>query len=407
MSKMFITMLLIVFVVATLGCTNKDSAQEVVTMLINQTNQEKLQPLIDQFMVENPHVTVEIEGVKFTEIDQKTNLAHASGNGYDIIMINHTAIPQFVGGGVLDDLTPYLQDSTINLEKSFNKSNYDIANIGGGQYAIPYEPDVRVLAYNKHLIDELGVDAPTTPEEILALGPAMRDIGAYVYGMDWKNRWEPIYVTGCFMLSMGAHVYTKDGDTFTATCTTPEMLEYVQWVKDIYEFMPQDVSVNQDQLRELFSQDKLAFYVWGPWENSMRIAESGVEYGLTMIPTTGTTSSAMGGWLLGMGNNGRDKSTAWSVVEYLYKPEHMASISLALSPTKEAFAYAPFNDKEVYGIFEEQMVTAQIPVAPVANTSKIAEVYFSYFQQAVTGAMPVADAMNKAQIEIEKLLEVQ
>ncbi len=412
MRKVWFVALLMVLSLSSVGCskdgsTSNSNGAEVVTMLMNQDDLPKLQPVVDQFMLENPHIQIDIEAVKFTEIDRKINLAHSSGNGYDIIPVNHTSTPQLVGGQVLEDLTPYLIGSSINLEKSFNPSNYDIANISGGQYALPYGPDVRVLAYNKTLLDRIGAEVPKTPQDMLDMGPALQKIGAYVMGSDRKNQWDPIYITGSFMLSMGANVYTKKGDVFTATSTTPEMIEYVEWVKAMYQFMPKDISVTEDQLKELFIQNKVAFYIYGPWEHNMRIPESGVDYGLTLIPTTGTTSSAMGGWLLGLGNNGRDKSSAWEFIEYLYEPSNMASISLALPPIKEAFGYEPFNNKALYGIFEEQMKTAQIPIAPMVNSNKIAEVYSTYFQQAITGVTPVYDAMEKAQIEIEKLLKTE
>ncbi len=415
-NRAVVFVVLAILTLGIVGCSKKESTQvsntsaetvgqEVVTWIGNQDDFVMLQPFLEQFMIDNPDIKVEFEGVPFNEIDKKANLAHTSGNGYDIISVNHTSTPQFVGGQVLDDLTSYLEGSSINLEKSFNKSNYDIANIGGKQYAIPYGPDVRVLAYNKDLLAAIGADVPTAPAEILALGPAIKEQGAYLYGMDRKNRWDPIYVTGCFMLSMGANVYTKSGDNFQATCTTPEMFEYVELMEEMYPYMPQDISVNEDQLRELFCQNKLAFYIYGPWENHMRIPESGVNYGLTLIPTTSRTSSAMGGWLIGMGNNGKDKDAAWKLIEYIYRSENISAICLGLPPTKEAFEYPPFNDKEVYGIFEEQMATGQIPVAPMVNTNRIAELYFDYFSRAVTGAMPIRDAMNKVQSEIEKLLE--
>ncbi len=397
-------MITMIFFVGCSNDTKSSNGKTTVSMITNQDDMKLLQPVLDSFMEENENIIINVEAVKYSELDQKINLAHTSGKGYDIIMVNHTSIPQFVGGEVLENLNEYLNGSTIDLEKSFNESGYDIANVNGNQYAIPYGPDVRVLAYNQGLLDKVGADVPKTPADIVALGEAMEEQGAYLLGMDRKNVWDPIYTTGAFMLSMGANVYVKEGDNYIATVDTPEMIEYIEFVKDAYEYMPKDISVNEDQLRELFIQDKLAFYIFGTWEINNRIVESGVNYGLSLIPTTGISSSAMGGWLIGLGNNGNDKQEAWKLIEYIYEPKNMAALSTGLPPTIEAFDYEPYISNDIYDIFSEQLLTAKIPIAPHINSSKIAETYSYYFELAITGEMSSDEAVSKAQVEVEKLL---
>ncbi|WZU02532.1 extracellular solute-binding protein [Erysipelothrix sp. D19-032] len=69
---------------------------------------------------------------------------------------------------VLVDLDPFINHETIGL-----KDKADIlpvlmngAKIDGVQYGIPFNKSTEVLYYNKTLLDQYGVQVPTTMEEL-------------------------------------------------------------------------------------------------------------------------------------------------------------------------------------------------------------------------------------------------
>ncbi len=93
---------------------------------------------------------------------------------YDMIMIDHPHIGIAHKQGLLTPLEDHLsaeflkrqEDGTVG--QSFKSYTY-----GGHQYAIPLDAAAQVCSYRKDILDEAGLVAPTTWEEVFALAKAL------------------------------------------------------------------------------------------------------------------------------------------------------------------------------------------------------------------------------------------
>jgi ABC-type glycerol-3-phosphate transport system substrate-binding protein len=353
----------------------------------------------------NPNINIVYDIVEYADLEQKLLIAHGTNDDYDIIQTNHSSVPQFVFAGILEPLDGYIKAAGIDFS-TYQQEAVKIGQMKGIQYAIPYEPDCRIFAYNKKILKEAGVKPPNTMQEVLNVAKAVNKKGYYAMAGSYSKLWFPIYDIGCWMLGNGGHVYVLDGEKYKATLNTPEVLEYVKWSKEIFQYMPKDPNMDDFAVRDMFIKGKIAMYWWGPWEvNLIEPYMDMKNVGFSIMPKGKVKSgSSMGGWMYGIGAGAKNKEEAWKFVEYMLKPENMAVVTGALPADRRALKYPPFNSKK-YEIFNEQLKTAEYPAPPTPVYPQIAEVFNKYFNQAMVGKITPEQACEYSNTEAQKYLD--
>lgn len=131
--------------------------QLTVTWWGNQTRNERTIATLDLYAEQNPGVTFDPQVAEWADYWNKLATASAGKSLPDIIQMDYKYLDQYVTNGLLTDLTPYVEDGTLDV------SNVDegILNTGkgvdGGLYAICIGINAPALVYNKTLLDEAGI----------------------------------------------------------------------------------------------------------------------------------------------------------------------------------------------------------------------------------------------------------
>lgn len=136
--------------------SNSGSANLVMAWWGNQTRNERTQKIIDLYSEQNPGVTIDGQFSEFNDYWQKLATAAAGHSMPDIVQMDYKYLNQYVTNGLLVDLTPYIEDGTINTADC----NQDVLNSGsvdGGLYALCNGINAPALLYNKTLLDENGI----------------------------------------------------------------------------------------------------------------------------------------------------------------------------------------------------------------------------------------------------------
>lgn len=134
------------------------------------------QPLIDAYVAENPHVSIDY--LDLGSADYQTMLsAQLSGGADDIDIITVKDIPGYttmVKAGQLEPLNNHI--STAGIDTTVYGGTTEQITIDSNLYALPFRSDFWVLYYNKDLFDAAGVAYPSndmTFEEYDALARKM------------------------------------------------------------------------------------------------------------------------------------------------------------------------------------------------------------------------------------------
>lgn len=393
---------------STTTSTDTASAEPVTLKIITGGDYSApLQTYIDAYEAANPNVTIEIEESSGTDLTSKINLAHASGDDYDLMWVDGSLFETYVQAGVLTSLTDYVADSEIDIEANFNAQVMDAAYVNDDLYGISVAPGTRVLAYNIHMLEDNGFEVPTTQDEILEICEYLYNLdGTYSFVRVLDNVTNLPYAEGGFWMSNGARIYTDNGDgTYTAVCDSEEMIESLEFWVEMAKYMPADVNYSSTEVRELFSQERSAFYVFGAWEYSLLgDLVYGEDFGLMNIPGPEQVST-LGGWYLGIGDGSENKDVAWDFMETYYNdPAMQAVCSLTQPGDLRAYDYAPFND-EKYDVYLETMENCELPMPVHVNSAKVQTAWFDAFNEILIGGADIETTLTAVCEEIQDILD--
>ena len=193
------------------GCSKgKDaSSEEIVTEItepveitfwhaMNGDLEKSLQGLTDKFMEENPNIKVTLQNQSsYPELQQKITATSASPDDLPTLT---QAYPHWMVNAIEDellvDLKPYIENETIGFEnyedilEGFRSSS----EIDGKIYGMPFSKSTEVIWYNKTLFDELGLEVPTTYQELTEVAKTITEkkgiVGA---GFDSLNNFYSVY----------------------------------------------------------------------------------------------------------------------------------------------------------------------------------------------------------------------
>ncbi len=132
------------------------SASLIMAWWGNQVRNERTQQVLDLYAEENPGVTIEGQFSEFDDYWNKLATAAAGHAMPDIVQMDYKYLEQYVSNNLLVDLTPYIEDGTIDVSQC-NEDVLNSAQVGDGIYAICNGINAPALFYNKTLLDENGI----------------------------------------------------------------------------------------------------------------------------------------------------------------------------------------------------------------------------------------------------------
>ena len=178
---------------AMVGCGSKGndtSSADIVTEIkepveitfwhaMNGDLEKSLTSLTEKFMAENPNIKVTLQNQSsYKDLQQKITATVASPKDLPTMT---QAYPDWMFNPIKDnlvtDLTPYIENETLKFDnyEDILASFREAAKIDGKIYGMPFNKSTEVLWYNKTLLDELGLKAPTTYEELAQVSKTIKE----------------------------------------------------------------------------------------------------------------------------------------------------------------------------------------------------------------------------------------
>lgn len=183
---------------------SKEGSAKELTMAWwgNQVRNERTQQALDKYKELNG---VEVKGQFFQWDDYWSKMAtSAAGKKLpDIIQMDMSYIQQYVDKGQLLDLTPYIEDGTLETE-NISKDVLNMGKVGEGIYGLASGTSASCMFYNKTLLDELGItiEDNMTQDEFIEISKKVYEetgyrANLYHYGlyMDMYTRANDIQAT--------------------------------------------------------------------------------------------------------------------------------------------------------------------------------------------------------------------
>ena len=127
----------------------------IVSWWGNQTRNERTQQVLDLYSSQSG-ITFDGQFAEWADYWNKLSTAAAGNTLPDIVQMDYAYLDQFVNNHLLVDLTPYVEDGTIDVS-NISEDILNSGKVGDGLYAIPTGINVPTLLYNKTLLEENGI----------------------------------------------------------------------------------------------------------------------------------------------------------------------------------------------------------------------------------------------------------
>lgn len=240
MKKKILAFLLVLVMAASMfaGCGASESSSNELTLWMAPMASSDAAVTDEEFWTEVANAfgaandcTVKVEIIPWDSYEEKYLTGVTSSDGPDIGWLYMEMFYDYIEMGALADLDAYFSD-----EEKAGYLYYDLGNIQGGQYALPFVVgNPRVMLANMDILAQAGVDAvPTTWDELTAACDAVLDNcpGVTPLVQDWGN---PHYgslneIYWPYFWSAGGEIVDDEG---SLTINSPEGLEATQFLYDM------------------------------------------------------------------------------------------------------------------------------------------------------------------------------
>lgn len=220
------------------------------------------QVVIDQFIADNPGVTVNMEAVEWGTCQDKSLQLAAAGDPPSIAYMGSRTLRQMAANGLIVPVTFTAEEEALFQPGVLSTVRYD------GQYwGIPHAFSTKALYINCNVVESAGAEcvAPTTWDDLVELARAVTEgsdaAGIGIAGKDFDNT---MHMFLDFLYSNEGLVFDPEtGEPALDSQQTRETLALYEALLPYMQSGP--IEWERDQLRDLFNDNQIAMYVSGPW----------------------------------------------------------------------------------------------------------------------------------------------
>src|SRR5687767_406516 len=293
----------------------------------NEANQAKF----DEFMAQNPNVTIKYETFPWDVFIQTIQTSLPAGNTADVILIPGGYTCRYAAGGQLLEVPA----DVMTLDQA--KEIFFAAPLGGQTcdgklYGFPAEYNLEYGgAYvNPALFEAAGLEYPPkweTWDDVVADAKKLTQVGSdgvmTVAGMHYTNSDQLFTYFLAGILEQGADYFAEDGKHFNFN--SPEAIATIQKLMDMAQkdqiVDPIIFNADSEWVGESFAQGHTAIGVLGSWfagDAKLNYPDLKFDY-VALPPMIGSDPkfASVGGWGYVVGKSTKHPDIAWKLAAFL------------------------------------------------------------------------------------------
>lgn len=234
-----------------------------------------------------------VDVVSWNDIYTVVNTRIANGEAPDILNIDVFA--DYQADDLLLPAQDYISDETYaKMYPAFLEQSL----VDGTVWAVPDLASARALYYNVDILEEVGVEVPTTWDELTEVAQQIKDYyngEIYPWGIDMTTD-EGQAAFAYYVWNNGGDFTDEDGNWTLNSAENVEAIEYAIGLVNAGLTNTDPATETRYDLQDLFGAGKLAMII-GPNSIPTYCAEGGytVNYGLASIPTNDGKESVSAG----------------------------------------------------------------------------------------------------------------
>ena len=294
----------------------------------------------------------------------KVNAALLAGNGPDVALMYAGTI--FTGGR-----------GDFTMDELIKRESFDASDLYPGlrdfcRYysderlcAVPYGVSTQLIYYNRSLIENAGIDLTEPPKTWDAFKESLTAVQETLpEGCAAFDAVQADWLFKTMLHQAGSPLVTSNGQSVAPAFTDEGAVRAAAFWQSLADegLMPRGEHAAAE---DRFLSGKLAFLAMSS-NRIPRWEDAAIQIGAIPVPSFGAPSTAVGGTVLVILTDDRQKvEAAWDLISYLLEPEHHASFALASGylPVRQSELALPqvreaLSDNELYRTAYDQLEDA-------------------------------------------------
>ena len=337
-------------------------------------NGDYMTAAVEKFNAENEYgiTVVETYAGSYADVQSKTSTAIAAGEAPEIIVLGSSGMPILGNQGALADMSAYAARDGIDMDNFVAGTTDFCYNANGELISIPFNRSCAVFYYNKTMWDELGLEAPTSLEDLATKAAYITEQkGIYGFGVHL----DAFFFQEAWVRSLGAEGLTANNGIAAASLETGEfttmMTDWLSWINAGWCRVPAVTSAEGDMKDALYAGELASMVAsCGGLKNMLKYsAEAGWELGVSAMPAYGGYGTNGGGGnlcIVGAGKTQQEIAAAWEFVKFLSSDEMVAKravetgyLPVTWSSTKHELVQAKWAEQPEYKVAFDALSTCR------------------------------------------------
>ncbi len=393
--------------------TNPVSGQKVVGVHYLEEAFEQMHPGVD----------VEFILMGWDSYTQKT-IVMAQANEADVFQV--PGIATLAAQDLMEPLAPYIEKDNFDLGIYIDNQVEGWMALGSEDtelqiYGLPFIGDTRFISYDKKLFDDWGVEYLSlhpTLDELMTKGKAMTGKNPKTGEMNYGLR----FTGGGYAADSAMNISEGLGNIWgtgfkwtemTVNFDVPEMIEAVQWMKDIQAYCPPGNLSRQGDEKMYTPDNDIAINIQDHPGNLKKIEALGWGDRIGISYLFKNEEYGMGNMFAGspvcIGANSEVKDIAWEWLKFTASETYQKYFwdqYRSLPTTREALQWDSINVLPQVSTVIETMGTLWVPRYPY-RASQPRTIIGRQVEKAMLGEATPAQAMKEAQEEVDAWLKEQ
>lgn len=400
--------------------------QPEITIAINQSPWlDSFVEMVDLYEKQTGNV-VELDVSPFGGLLEKIrNSVRADTGTFELVNINALWLSEIYSAGYLEPLSEIrdgykLQDGVLNFDYT---THWD-APVGsfsskGDLLGVPINGNVQVLYYNQEVYDKLGIEVPTTWDQLNANAAAIAKSGDTYGFVPRAARNSIVYNFTPYLFSHGAAFLdvTAPNEVSVAINSAKGLAALETYLSMSGDVAPPNAgAIAQGELIQLISTGKAAqgiavIAAWGALEDPNQSRVVG-KMNAALIPSgpNGESASSAGHWVVGVPGNISDERQAAAIafLDWFQTTEvQVAYVEAGGVPVRGDLSETKLGDDPAYRFLDAYSQNADNAVMglPITQAAEASDAIALSLNKAVIGEMSAVDALNQAAADLAAILE--
>lgn len=218
------------------------------------------------------HPEIQVTATKFdgkaSEMIKKLETDVKAENAPDLAQIGYGEVPEVFVKGLLEDVTA----EAAQYKSNFAAGAYSLMTIAGKTYGLPQDTGPLVYYYNAAAFEELGIEVPTTQDELIESAKKAAEQGKYIMA------YEPDEVGYMFSALAGASSpwYSLSGDSWKVNANNAGAQEVAKVYQALLDAKAATTNPRWDTSFDASLQDgSLIGTIGAGWEAPLIVSSAG------------------------------------------------------------------------------------------------------------------------------------